>query len=101
EQEVLHRLLPEIVVDAEDRRLVEDAMERRVQGPGRGQVAAERLLQDDPRALRAPGLAETLDDRREEARRDREVVERPLRVAERLAERGVGLLVLVAAADEA
>src|SRR4029077_12057051 len=77
EQEVLHRLLPEIVVDAEDRRLVEDAMERRVQGPGRGQGAAERLLQDDPRALRAPGLAETLDDRGEEARRDREVVERP------------------------
>src|SRR5207237_365669 len=46
EEEVLHRLLPEVVVDAEDGALVEDPVQRRVQRPRRGEVAAEGLLED-------------------------------------------------------
>ena len=41
----------------------------------RGQVVAERLLADDPRALVQPGRPQHLDDRRERGGRDREVEE--------------------------
>ena len=46
-QDVLHRLLAEVVVDAEDRVGGERHLERLVQRPRRGEVAAERLLDDD------------------------------------------------------
>ena len=39
-----------------------------------GQVAAERLLDDQPRALGAARLAQPLDHRREHAGRDGQVV---------------------------
>ena len=52
EQHVVHRPLAEVVVDAEDVRLVEGAEQDRVQRARRGEVAAERLLDDDARARR-------------------------------------------------
>ena len=49
-------------------RLVEVAEQDPVQLLRRGEVAAERLLDDDARALGAARLAELLDDRRRTAR---------------------------------
>ena len=59
----------------------------RVELARRREVVAERLFDDDARALRAVGLRELLDDGAEQHRRDREVVRRMLRVAELLAQR--------------
>src|SRR5437773_6713900 len=101
EQQVLHRLLPEVVVDPEDRRLVEHPVQRRVERLRRGQVAAERLLEHDARVARAARLPEPLDHGLEETRRDRQVMQRPPRAAELLAKRREGGLVTVFAADVA
>ena len=51
DEDVLHRLLAEVVVDAEDLRLVEDVMQGALQLARGVQVTAERLLDDQPRAL--------------------------------------------------
>ena len=53
-------------------------------------VVAERLLDDDPRGLRQPGLGEALDDPAEEERRDLEVEDRRLGALDRLADALVG-----------
>ena len=47
-QDVLHRLLAEIVVDTEHRLLGKDAVDHRVELAGAGQVVPERLLDHDP-----------------------------------------------------
>ena len=52
---------------------------------GRGEVAAERLLDDDAGVLAQPDFAEALDDGREQARRNGQVVGRAARAAERRA----------------
>ena len=83
EEQVLHRLLAEVVIDAIDGLFVETAMQRFVQFDRRGQVAAERLLDDDAGAIGAAGIAELIGRRREQARRQRQVMQRVLRVAER------------------
>ena len=57
-EQVLHRLAAEVVVDAVDAALLEDAVQRRVERPGRLEVGAERLLGDHPRALSQPDLPE-------------------------------------------
>ena len=62
EQQVLHRFLAQVVIDAEDRGLVEDAVQGAVQLARGREVAAERLLEDDPRAARAARLRQPLDD---------------------------------------
>ena len=46
-QDVLHRLLAQVVVDAEHRRLGEDAVDHLVERAGALQIVAERLLDDD------------------------------------------------------
>ncbi len=94
DEDVLRRLLAEVVVDAEDLALAEDARELLVEGAGRREVAPERLLDDDarPRAavdgvdeLRVP---EVLHDRADHRRRDGEVEHpvagRPALLLERL-----------------
>src|SRR5207249_4799676 len=101
EQQVLHRLLAEVVVDAKDRRLVEHAMQRRVERLRRRQVPAEGLLEDDARVARAARLPEPVDHGLEEARRDRQVMERAAGAAELLAERRERGRVAVLAADVA
>ena len=72
-QDVLHRLLAEVVVDPEDRARREDLGQCGVQLARRLLVVPERLLHDDaaPRAgpgLREPVLLELSDDVAEEAR---------------------------------
>ena len=57
-EEVLHRLLAEVVVDPEDLRLVEDLVHARVELSRRGEVGAERLLHDHARALVQPQRSE-------------------------------------------
>ncbi len=47
-QDVLNRLLPEIVVDPIDLTLGEHAEDVAIEGLSRGQIDAERLLDDDP-----------------------------------------------------
>ena len=75
-EQVLHRLLAEVVVDPEHLALAEVPQQERVQLPRRREVAAERLLDDHARpAARRPPLAELLDERRERLRRDGQVVE--------------------------
>ena len=68
-QQVLHRLLAEVVVDAEDRVGGEDVLDDGVELARRLQVVAERLLDDDPAPRprlpgREPGALELLADRR-------------------------------------
>src|SRR5262249_22710522 len=99
EEQVLDRVLAEVVVDAEDGFLGEDRVDRRVELPGRGDVAAEGFLDDHAGAFGAPRLAESLDDVAEEKGRDREVVRRVLRGAERLPEDGEGRGIAVVSID--
>ena len=99
--QVLHGVLAEIMVDPEDPFFVEAAVENPAQPPGRREVASERFLDDDPRALVAAGVVEPPDDRAEERGRDREVEDRPFRVAQFLPERRVGGRVVVVAPDVA
>jgi hypothetical protein len=49
-EQVLDALLPEVVVDPENRQPIEYCMDPLVEGHRRGEVAAERFLDDDPRA---------------------------------------------------
>ncbi len=46
-QDILDRLLAQVMIDAEDLTFIEDFGEVAVQGPGRVEVAAERLLHHD------------------------------------------------------
>ena len=60
-QQVLHRLAAEVVVDPVDAALLEDRVQERVQLAGRGEVGAERLLDDHPRAPAETAGAQRLD----------------------------------------
>src|SRR5215207_9912337 len=78
DEQVLHRLLAEVVVDAVDLLLVEPAVHERVELARRGEVAPERLLDDEARPALArrlvePRLPERRDDRRKRGRRQREI----------------------------
>src|SRR3546814_12273666 len=64
-QQVLHSLLAQVMVDAEDRRLVEDLVERGVERLRGGQVAAEGLFHHHPRAAGAAAGVERADHGRE------------------------------------
>ncbi len=84
EGDVLDGLLAEIVVNPVDLPLAEHPRDQPVQLLGALEIAAERLLDDDPReavaAPREPRFAQVRDDRRVEARR-RRAIEEPVRVA--------------------
>ena len=84
--EVQYRLLAEIVVDAEDGRFGKGLVKRAVQLLGRGEIATEWLFHDDARIFRTAGLSQPSGDRRKHAWRDRQIVQRPLDAAERLAQ---------------
>ena len=72
--EVLHRLLAEVVVDAEDRRLGEHRADLVVDRPRRREIAPDRLLEHHPGAPPAQAAGGKLAaDRAEQVRRDREV----------------------------
>jgi hypothetical protein len=95
EDQVVHRALPEVVVDPEDPGLVEVGEERPVERQGRGEIVPEGLLDDDPRTLRAAGLRELLHHETEQERRDGQVVRRPPGPAELPAQRLEGHVVRV------
>src|ERR1700722_11830078 len=75
---VLHRLLAEIVIDAENLILFEDAEQRPIERLRRGEIGAEWLLDDDPAPrgavfARQAGLAEVDADRRKGGRWRRQI----------------------------
>ena len=86
-EDVLDRLLAEEVVDPEDVRLAEDRVDGRVELLRGREIGAERLLDDDARALGKARVAEHRHGRGERRRRDGEVIDaarlaadRPLRL---------------------
>src|SRR6185369_18065627 len=81
-EQVLHRLLAEVVIDAEDVGLVEDRVQRVLQRLGRGEIATERFLDDHTRAVGTAALAKTAHDGWKHARRNGEIVQWMLRGAE-------------------
>src|SRR5262245_27548101 len=101
EEQVLNRVLAQVVVDAEHAVFTEGGVDDRVQRAGRGEVVPEWLLDDDTRASRTPRLAELMDDRLEQAGWDGEIVRRVLRVAQLPAELLKGRRVAVVAVDVA
>ena len=78
-QNVLHRLLAKIVINAKHLTFVEHPVQMLVEGPGGGEVGAERLLHDDAagavRFGRHAVAAERCDDRLVELRRGGDVVD--------------------------
>ena len=86
-EKVLHRLLAEEVIDPVDRRLGKRPMQRGVERLGRREVAAERLLHDEPGRVAVPDARQLRRHRPEQARRDREIEQRTGRRAKRLAQR--------------
>jgi hypothetical protein len=65
DQDVLDRLLAEVVVDPEDLRLVEDLARDAVELTRACQVVPDRLLDHDSRLIPDSCLSDPLDDRRE------------------------------------
>ena len=79
-QDVLHGLLAQVVVDAVDLALGEEPRQQAVQFPGRGQVAAERLLHHDaagPGLPVEPGLLQSRGQDGDPGRGDGEVEQAP------------------------
>jgi hypothetical protein len=64
DEDVLHRLLAEVMVDPEHVRLVEDLARDAVELARAGEIVPDRLLDHDPRLVSEPGLADSPDDRR-------------------------------------
>ena len=93
-EDVLHRLLAQVVVDAEDLRLVEQAAEEAVELLGAVEVVAEGLLEDQARALdvrEAAAVVELFGDELHRRRGGREVEDARRRLA-RLGVEGVEVL---------
>src|SRR6185437_5174166 len=86
-EQVLHRLLAEVVIDAEDAILRKLLLQYLIERLRRGEITPKRFLDDHTPALGGPGGAQVIDDHRKHAGRDGEVVERTLGVSERLAQR--------------
>ena len=82
--DVLHGLLPEEVVDAVEAVLGEDRGQALVQLPRRGQVGAERLLDDQPRVVREARARELLGDLEEHRGRGGKIEDGRRCLAERL-----------------
>ena len=76
--------LPQVVVDPEELRLVDVAVQLGGERPRGLEVVAERLLDDDAGRARQPRLRQPLHDPAEQERRDLEVEDRQLGVPERV-----------------
>ena len=100
-EQVLDRLLAQVVVDPEDPGLGEDLVNGCVQGDRAPEIAPERLLEDDPRAGGAARGRQVRHHLAEERRRDRQVVEGMPRVSQLAPQRVEGLDVVVRALDVA
>ena len=75
-EKILDRFFPEIVVDAEDRRLREALLERLIERARRGEIAAERLFDDHAPILVAADSGEASHDGGERIGRNREIEQR-------------------------
>ena len=83
-QDVLHRLLAQIMVDPVDLGLIEDRGQRLVERAGRGQIVPKWLFDHDPglRAiLRQAGFAQVFGDRIHQRRRSGQVEDMGRRTA--------------------
>src|SRR5262249_37703659 len=98
---VVHRPLAEVMVDAKNRRLGESREQDAVQFPRRCQIRAERLFDYYSTVLRTARFPERLDHRFEEHRRNGQIVRRPLRGAKGLADRLERGAVVVVSVDVA
>src|SRR6187401_3456844 len=87
------------MVDAKDRRLVELLVQNAIEGLRRSQVAAERLLDDDPGVFREARFPELLDHQSEGHRRNRQVARGQPRFAQLAAESLERRWILVIAVD--
>src|ERR1700681_3426676 len=76
---VIHRPLPQIVVDSENCAFVEPSEKDSIEMLRRWQVMPERLLDDDPTSRRTATLLQLLEHWFEHSGRDREVMRWPLR----------------------
>jgi hypothetical protein len=80
EEQVVNRLLSEVVVDAEDALLIKRAKQNAVEPLRRGEIRAERFFHNDPRAvpgtISGPQLFHYFP---EQNRRNGEIMRRPLR----------------------
>src|SRR3989442_1629605 len=99
QQEILYRLLAEIMVDAEDALLIEYLMQRRVERPCTREVAPEWLFHHDARVACAPRGAEPLSDGLKHGGRNSEVMQGALRITQRRSQRGTGVRAVVVALD--
>ena len=86
-EDIHDRLLPEEVIDAEDRVFRKHRVRDAVELPRRGQVASERLFDDDARMLGQVRGTEPFDHRLEERGRDGEIVRRAPSATQRLFDR--------------
>jgi hypothetical protein len=77
-QDVHDRFLAQVMIDAKDRRLGKHLVRDLIEFDCGGQVAAEGLFHDQAGIVGDAGAAEALDHRREERRRNRQVVSRAL-----------------------
>ena len=96
-EQVLHRLLPEEVIDAIDRLLGKRLVQRGVERARRRQVAAERLLHDQSGVRGHPRPRQARRHDAEQARRNGQVEGRAHGATERLAQAVEGGRVLIVA----
>ena len=101
EEDVLNRRLAKEMVDPEDPILREDTVQLSVELLGRGKVVAERLLNDYAALLSKTNVAEMADNRAEQRRRNRKVVNRPLAAFQFVLQLDEGVVVGVIAAGVA
>src|SRR5215510_3434607 len=95
----MHRPLAEVMVDAKDRRLIEGTEQNLVEFLGGGAVVTKGFFNDDASAFSAVRLRQLLHDQPKQRRWDGEVVRRPLRGAQLLADGLKGRRVLVVAVN--
>ena len=98
-EQILDRFLSKEVIDAANRRLRKELMDRAVQRLRRREIAAERFFDNNPSVFCAFGFGKTFCNPSEHARGDSEIMQRPLRIDERLMQAVVRGLIVVIAVD--
>jgi len=78
-EHVVHRPFSQVMVDAEDRLLVESAQQGAVERLRREEIVTERFFNDDASTVRATSFAQLCHNRLEQPGRDGEIVRRLLR----------------------
>src|SRR6185437_17167852 len=97
-QEVLHRFLAQVVIDAKDAALGEFLQQRAIESLRGSEIAAEGLLHHHA-CIRRALLAQVADDQGKHTGRNGQVEQRALRVIQRLEQRIERLTLAVVAID--